>query len=45
VTRGQEDDAPLKPNDIVYVYENPLRRVLFDIRSLNPGMFSMGMAP
>jgi polysaccharide export outer membrane protein len=45
VTRGQEEDTPLRPNDIVYVYESPLRRVLFDLKTLNPGMFSMGVAP
>ncbi|MBM4285286.1 MAG: hypothetical protein FJ128_08545 [Deltaproteobacteria bacterium] len=45
VTRASEEDIPLKPNDIVFVHESPFRRVLFDIKSLNPGMFSMGLAP
>lgn len=43
VTSGTETDVALKENDIIFVHENILRRFLFDIRNLNPGMFSMGM--
>jgi polysaccharide export outer membrane protein len=42
VTKGEEADIPLKANDIVYVKENPIRRVLFDFRNLMPGSYGLG---
>uniref|UniRef100_A0A7V4GA85 Polysaccharide export protein n=1 Tax=Desulfobacca acetoxidans TaxID=60893 RepID=A0A7V4GA85_9BACT len=43
ITKGAAADLALKDNDIIYVHESVFRRFLFDIRNLNPGMFSMGM--
>lgn len=42
VTSGQAADVLLKENDIVFVQESGLRRVLFDIKSFMPGSLGMG---
>jgi polysaccharide biosynthesis/export protein len=44
ITKGNEEDLPLKENDIVYVQESSIRRFLFDFRSLFPGSFAVSPA-
>ena len=42
ITSGKEPDPKLKANDIVFVHESGLRRVLFDIRNFLPGSIGLG---
>lgn len=39
VTTGKEEDPVLKENDVVYVQENMLKRLMFDIKNMIPGSF------
>jgi len=41
VTAGKEGDIPLKENDIVYVKESGIRRLLYDFRNLVPGSYGV----
>ncbi len=44
ITKGQEQDPPLKENDIVFVQESGIRRFLFEIKTLMPGSVSVAPA-
>jgi polysaccharide export outer membrane protein len=44
ITKGNEEDLPLKENDIVYVQESGVRRFLFDFKMLLPGSISVSPA-
>jgi polysaccharide biosynthesis/export protein len=44
ITKGNEEDLPLKENDIVYVQESSMRRFLFDFKMLWPGSVSVSPA-
>jgi polysaccharide export outer membrane protein len=44
ITKGNEEDLPLKENDIVYVQESGVRRFLFDFKMLMPGSVSVSPA-
>ncbi len=44
ITKGNQEDLPLKENDIVYVQESSARRFLFDFKMLLPGSVSMSPA-
>jgi polysaccharide export outer membrane protein len=44
VTKGQEEDVPLKENDIVFVQESGIRRFLFEFKTLLPGSVSVAPA-
>jgi polysaccharide export outer membrane protein len=44
ITKGKEEDLPLKENDIVFVQESAVRRFLFDFKMLLPGSISVAPA-
>jgi polysaccharide export outer membrane protein len=44
ITKGKEEDLSLKENDIVYVQESGIRRLLFDVKMLLPGSVSVSPA-
>jgi len=44
ITKGNEEDLPLKENDIVYVQESGVRRFLFDFKMLMPGSVNVSPA-
>jgi polysaccharide export outer membrane protein len=44
VRNGTEPDPLLQPQDVVFVHESTIRRVLYDIKNLIPGSMSLGYA-
>lgn len=44
ITSGEEPDPKLKGNDIVFVQESGLRRLLFDVKNFLPGSFGISPA-